>query len=428
VIGHLLALVLVAGVSLRAAARCCVLAAACLRGPDPATGRLWLLRLGGYRLSRPVEPATDWCWLLDHTALLGRQRLLAVLGVRLTDWAVRASRGEGTLTLADVRVLHLAAVEDPDAAAVGDHLQQLAQRAGVPRAIVSDHGADVWAGIRRFRQDRPAVAELCDAKHFAANRLKGLLQRQPQWAAFQAALGRTRAALQQTEWAFVVPPTLRTKSRYLNLDVLLSWAAKGQALLALPPAERAARGDVERLEQALGWLRELAPALAEWGEWLAVTQEVVRSVRSDGLHARSADELAGRLGALAQAASSRELAGVLVDFVRQQQSAAQAGERLLGSTEVLESLFGRLKALQRDQSRGGVTALALALPALAGPPSAAEVGEALARYRTADVRAWVAEHLSPNLQAQRCWLRSLLPKRSRPKRKKNGAKKACGSD
>jgi hypothetical protein len=52
-------------------------------GPAAGTGRLWLLRLGLYRLQRPVETAGDWCWLVDHTALLGRQRLLVVLGARL---------------------------------------------------------------------------------------------------------------------------------------------------------------------------------------------------------------------------------------------------------------------------------------------------------------------------------------------------------
>jgi hypothetical protein len=76
------------------------------------------------------------------------------------------------------------------------------------------------------------------------------LQGQPAWGQFQSQLGKTKAALQQTEWAFVVPPALRTKSRCLNLDVLLNWAAKGRALLELPESKRGKRGDVARLEKA----------------------------------------------------------------------------------------------------------------------------------------------------------------------------------
>jgi hypothetical protein len=398
-----------------------VLSAALSRHPDRSTGRLWLLRLGLYRLRRLPETADDWCWLIDHTALLGRQRLLVVLGVRLRPWRARAARGEGTLAFTDVQVLHLAAVEDPDAEQVNTHLESLAERVGVPRVIVSDHGADVLAGIQRFRASRPGVAEIYDIKHFAANRLKGLLQRQPAWAQFQTQLGKTKAALQQTEWAFVVPPALRTKSRYLNLDVLLNWAAKGRALLDLPEAERAKQGDVARLEKALGWLRGMDESLAEWTQWLAVSEEAVRAVRENGLYAKAAERLAERLAKVGRTESAVALAGVLVAFVSEQQTQAKKGERLVGSTEVLESLFGRFKALVREHSRGGVTALALALPALLGAPQEEEVALALANCSTADVRDWVKKNLAPNIQQKRCWLRSLLPRR---KRKKNRTKKA----
>lgn len=375
---------------------------------------MWLLRLGLHRLRRPVEKANDWSWLIDHTALLGRHRLLVVLGVRQRVWAARAKAGEGALGFADVRLLHLAAVEDPDAVTVNEHLEALAGCAGVPRSIVSDRGADVLAGIRLFRAENPQVAEVCDFKHFAANRLKALLQAQPAWATFQTRLGQTRAALQQTEWAFVVPPALRTKSRYLNLDVLLRWAGKGRALLDLPEAERAKRGCVARLEKALGWLRGMSEALAEWGLWLALSEEAVRSVREGGLHGGAAKDLAGRLGELAQTDSGKALAEKLVDFVREQQGqAVKRGERLVASTEVLESLFGRYKALARDHSRGGVTALALAMAGLLGAPSEQEMAQALEDCSTADVRAWVKQNLAPNVQQQRCWLASLLPRRKK---------------
>jgi hypothetical protein len=310
-----------------------------------------------------------------------------------------------------VRLLHLAAVEDPDAEQVKTHLEALAGRAGVPRSIVSDRGADVWAGIRLFGAERPQVAEICDFKHFAANRLKALLQGEAAWAAFQTRLGQTKAALQQTEWAFVVPPALRTKSRYLNLDVLLRWAAKGRALLDLPEAERAKKGDVARLEKALGWLRGLSEELQRWGEWLALTQEAVRFVRQGGLYPGAAKTLAGRLVTLSRTESGQTLAQTLVAFLFEQQSQAKRAERLVGSTEVLESLFGRYKALTREHSRGGVTALALGMAGLLGAPSEQEMAEALTGCTTKDVRAWVTENLAPNVQQQRCWLRSLLPRR-----------------
>jgi hypothetical protein len=326
------------------------------------------------------------------------------------------------LGFADVRVLHLAAVEDPDALQVLEHLLELKGRAGVPRSIASDRGADVRAGVGRFRGSHPGVAEVGDVKHFAANRLKGLLRAGPRGAGFQAGLGKARAAVQQTEWAFVAPPALRTRSRYLNLDVLLNWAGKARALLALPADQRAEKGDVGRLEKALGWLRGMDDALGRWREWLALTEEAVRRVRERGLYAGAAAALA----ALSGTESGRGLAEALVAFVGQQQSQARRGERLPGSTAVLESLFGRLKAVQKEHSRGGVTALALALPALLGAPDERELAEALTATATADVRRWVQENLKPNRQQKRCWLRSLLPRRTRKKKRTRKNPNAAG--
>jgi len=122
-----------------------------------------------------------------------------------------------------------------------------------------------------------------------------------------------------------------------------------------------------------------------------------------------------RLGGLARTGSGRELAQKRVGFVGEQQGQAKKrGERLVGSTEVLESLFGRYKALAREHSRGGgVTALALGMAGLLGAPSEEEMGEALVGCSTADVRSWVAANLAPNVQRQRCWLASLLPRRKK---------------
>ena len=88
-IGLVLRLVLVAGVSLRGTSR--VLAtigeALGLALPVPcwSTGRLWLLRLGHAMLTRELAQADDWAWLIDHSVQIGQEKCLVILGVRLDD-------------------------------------------------------------------------------------------------------------------------------------------------------------------------------------------------------------------------------------------------------------------------------------------------------------------------------------------------------
>ena len=45
----------------------------------------------------------------------------------------------------------------------------------------------------------------------------------------------------------------------------------------------------------------------------------------------------------------------ILEFVSQQASHARPGERLIGSTEVLESIIGKYKRLQSMHSKGGMT-------------------------------------------------------------------------
>ena len=52
----------------------------------------------------------------------------------------------------------------------------------------------------------------------------------------------------------------------------------------------------------------------------------------------------------------------LLNFVREESSKAKPGERLLGSSEVIESVFGKLKRMERDQSKSGFTGLLLSVP------------------------------------------------------------------
>ena len=53
--------------------------------PHWSTGRLWLLRLGHYKLTRPKQQADDWVWMIDHTNQIGVEKCLIVLGIRLCD-------------------------------------------------------------------------------------------------------------------------------------------------------------------------------------------------------------------------------------------------------------------------------------------------------------------------------------------------------
>ena len=145
-VGHLelfLELVLSAGVSLRGASQTLsvVFAFFQLEAPVPTwqTGRLWLLRVGYYKLTRPKGWAEDWVWVVDHTVQGENDKGLLILGVRLSVWQAR----RGCLTHEDMEPLALYPVRHSDGAVVYQQLEKTAAKPGLPRAILSDHGSDL---------------------------------------------------------------------------------------------------------------------------------------------------------------------------------------------------------------------------------------------------------------------------------------------
>ena len=389
------------GVSLRGVPRVlAVVAEACgwsLPIPHWTTGRLWLLRLGHALLTTALEPSTDWAWLIDHSVQIGQEKCLVILGIRLKDLPEPGQ----CLRHLDLDLIALVPRKSWTRQEVDEALEAASQRTGVPRVIVDDHGVDVAGGVGFFQERHAETVEVYDAKHKAACLLKGRLEKQPRWQAFQQRLAQTRCAIQQTELAFLVPPGPKPKARFMNLHPSLQWAENVLAVLREPPAVVRERVSPERLQEKLGWLQEYAADLAEWSEWQQVANVTVEFVNRQGVFRGAAKKLWTELLRCQVHAGSKTLAKELVVFVAKQASRMRVNERFPGSTEVLESCFGRFKQLEKQQARGGFTSLVLGFGALLAETTTKAIKEAMEHSHTKEVVAWCREHLGMTLFGQR---------------------------
>jgi hypothetical protein len=363
--------------------------------PCANTARMWLLRLGLYELTRSRRKAADWVWILDHTVQLGPHKALAIVGVRLGRWKQKPLRHE------DVTVLDIMPLLHATGEAVESRLLAVAEKTGVPRAIVCDGGTDLRRGIADFQKTRPGIACLYDVKHKMALLLQRELEKDARWTRFLGEVNQSRARLTLTDLACLVPPNLKGKARYMNLEPLTRW---GRNMLAFLDNARVVPGQNVRnpaVEEKLGWLRAYREALYHWSVLLAIAETVEHYVRGEGYHAGAAESVQRRLSGLAINASTQRLLTEALDFVAEQSSQASPGERLIGSSEVLESLFGKYKHLQGIHHQGGMTPQLLALGAAVGHHTVPTIRRAFAAIRTRDVVQWCRQHLGMSLQAQR---------------------------
>ena len=365
--------------------------------PHWSTGRLWMLRLGYYKLTRPKEQGDDWVWFIDHSNQIGKEKCLLVLGIRLSQLP---EQGE-CLRYEHLEPIDLIPVCQSNKQIVYEQLEATVAKTGVPRAIVKDDGGDLTGGVALFCQNHPETCGIYDIKHKVARMLKRRLEKDSRWPAFTSRAAKIKSHLQLTDVAFLVPPNQRSKARYMNLDELVGWGWRTLEILDQPPAAVLRYCTAQRLEQQFGWLRDYRQALTEWSEALAVTGAAEQLVRTQGIYRGASDELAQILEPLARNDHTRALRDELIAFVDTESNKARENERLPGSTEVLESCFGKLKFLERDQSRSGFTGLVLTLGAIVSKTATDVVQEAMEFTRTKDVLRWCREKLGKTVQSKR---------------------------
>ena len=393
IISLALKLVLEAGSSLRGAAAAMALFVeqgwASFAVPCFSTIRSWLLRLGYFNLTRPLDKTKSWLWLIDHTIQIGTQKILVILGCPMDE----VPFGERALQLSDLQLVALVPMEKSNGALVETELENAAQRTGVPRLIVSDRGSDLRKGIADYVEIRPTTAHVPDAAHYGANLLEHAWDQQPRWQQFLKELQDTSSKLRQTKSAYLLAPRLRAKARFMNVDAPLQFA--GRVLKHLD-------GNVPRAKalEYYGWLKEYRDDLAVWQREHGLVQTTIALVRVQGLHTGTLALLEQEWGAIGSRESTVRIAERLRAYVTTYQPQTP-GERFVASTEILESSFGKLKRIERQQSQDGMTGLMLVVGAMMGTRTETELRAALDATPQKKVDNWVERTLGHSMQ----WLR-----------------------
>jgi hypothetical protein len=365
--------------------------------PSWYSGRLWLLRVGYYKLTRQKEKANDWVWIVDHTVQIGADKCFVILGIRLCSLPPRGN----CVTHEDVEPISLYPVKQSNGEIVYQQLEETIKKTGVPREIIGDQGSDLAKGIKMFCENHKEVCYIYDIKHKTANVLKHELENDEKWLEFVELAAKTKLRVQQTSLAFLSPPNQRTKSRYMNVDILIRWGSKILAFLDKQQEEKSNKFDLEQLQEKLGWITKFRDNLKEFEDILQIIEASESFVRKNGLDINSHIELKEIMTCMGQTERTKKVRELLIAFVEEESSKAKPNERLLGSSEVIESVFGKLKRLENDQAKSGFTGLILSTAAMVSKTTKDVVENALKTVPTKEVLVWLKSNIGQSLQSMR---------------------------
>jgi len=372
--------------------------------PSWYSGRLWLLRLGLYKLTREKEKADDWIWIIDHSVQWGKEKCLAILGIRQS----RLPDCETILRHQDVEPLSLFPVTKSNGDVVYRQLEETISKTGVPKEIISDHGRDVKSGIEQFCKKHPGTKFVYDITHKAAALLKRELSTDDRWIEFSKQAASTRKKLQQTQLASIAPPNQRSKARYMNVGELVKWGMDKLVLLDSRDSCKELGCTMDYLDEKLGWLAEFCYDLTGWEDLIHIVKEAESFIKFQGIYGNCHLDMMQLPTFKATTRKGKILREELIDFVANESKKADENERLLGSTEIIESVFGKMKRLEHDQAKSGFTVFILNFAAIVSETSVNSVQKALETVPTKKVFKWFEETIGRSVQSKRKLINSFI--------------------
>jgi hypothetical protein len=362
----------------------------------------WTRRLGVASLQETFTKEDRVLWMADHSSQIGKERVLLIIGIALHDLP---PPGE-TLCLERMKVLAIVPGQSWKKKDVEREYKKLAERIGSPVYLLCDGAVELRDPAKKLEKDGQKTIVLGDLKHHAANLLEKEIGRSERFKSFASQVGLTRNRVQQTELSHFAPPPIKQKSRFMNLESLLNWASMVLHHLDDPNSDSKKGISDERIQEKLGWLRDFADDVVQWNQCQAVITRVLQVVNRQGLNSQTAKLVNASLERhdrnwQNRHASATRIGKQLIGWIGQSSSQLHRGDRSWLSTEILESLFGRFKQLERQHSKGGFTRLIAALPTLCMRINSETIRRGFGRVDSPAVRNWIADTLGSTLTAQR---------------------------
>lgn len=349
----------------------------------------------------PKEIANDWAVIIDHTIQIGRIKVLLVLGLRLSNLPFNRS-----LNLADVQPLVLLPMQNSTGPKILDILTNLKNELGTIREIVADEGPDLKSGINLYRINNSECDYNNDIVHKLAHFLQEELKNDKAWEELSKKALEARTKILQKDYAHLIPPKRRDKARYFTLEEYIKWAYR---ILLGWKSGKISMKDMEAIFKEFAWIFHLEKDIEDIYQLWQVNIISRDLIRNYGIQSDTPIYLSRKFQDLSLNFRSQKFADNILQFISDKSLSAKPCERLLGSSEIIESLIGLVKYHFNSQSRSGFTSSILIGAAIPGKIDKETIFNAMTNIRTSDVKKWENTYFDSTIQKKRAKFYSQTP-------------------
>jgi hypothetical protein len=352
--------------------------------PTHTTLLNWIHKIGYYELTKKKETANDWVIILDESVQLGQDRVLVVFGIREEN-----INFTGPLQYHNLVPLREISKKKWTGEIIRDTLLDLKEELGAIKYAVGDYAGQLKKALRLAE-----IPYVHDLTHKIALFLEKKYKRSPEYVELIKKMSDMRNKYSQTNIAYIIPPKQRTKSRYQNIKIISDWCMK--SLKYLDTSKEANDEIYEKLE----WLTEYRSLIYELSELNQIINNIERLLKHNGFSCEIKQKCFNELELL-KSNIGTDFKSYLVEYFLETELMLPDNKKILITSDIIESAFGKYKNYLSQNAMAGVTNLILCISAFTATLSKANIKEALENTTINDVKKWTREFVGKTLLQKR---------------------------
>jgi len=371
------------------------------KAPSFTTIKRWVQKVGYYKMKALKDIADDWMIIIDASIQMGEKKCVLILGCRKINLPMNRA-----LILEDLEVLAVKIVSRVDNIVINSLLNQVKLLVGNIFSICSDRGSDILLGIKNFQIANPDTINIGDTAHRVANFLRHTLEKCKVWLQFREQVTQSRRKMQHSKVSGALPPSPRTKARFMNVNSLIQHAV--DMLILLDNGISTNEFDINELRMYLAWLPNYRNYIYYWDALAKIGEVARKCVRLENIHMGIVDSFEQGISSVKMGFRELQFADQISLFLMEQSKGMGFGDFSIGSTEVIESLFGKIKYMEREQRAYGFTSLILAALASVGKTDDRLIEAAISSTKLSDIEEWSVNEIGQSVQSQRRKIKKMV--------------------
>lgn len=300
------------------------------------------------------------------------------------------------LNFKDVEVVGLFVKETINAEIVKNLLEKVFIKSGEPNQILTDGGKDLKKGISLLNLK---CIRTLDIGHLSANILESIYDKNNEFKKLIKFTSNISLRLRQTIAGWIIPPKLRNKGRYQNISLLAYWVKEVLEYYDnhLEDCDNKTKELLKKNFEGKNFLKNIAK---DFYKDCNVINKILEILKNRGFSIEIFNEV---MIILSELPMKSKLRIKLENYFKSNIEILKIEklDNILMSTDIIESVFGKIKYILEKSPVRDFNRTCLLLPALVGSFDQEIITKSLNEIKIKDLKKWQDENIGETLFMKR---------------------------